>query len=126
MRRVFHIILSFSLMVATTGLSISKHYCGNSVVHTTLGTEAKSCMPGMDMGHGCCDEETETHIVEDDFQISHSDIHLNPEYDLLISYLVTVVNLAPEFNPTSHYIAFDTGPPVPDEPLYVMVQSFLL
>jgi hypothetical protein len=118
--------MSVTLILATTGLSISKHYCGNSIIHTALGTEAKSCMPGMDMNPGCCDNQTETIILDEDFQVSHSDLKIIPDYEILIAYLVTV--LAP-ISEQSNYLAlisYDTGPPVSAEPLYVKVQSFLL
>ena len=118
--------MTLTLILATTGLSISKHYCGSSLVRTTLGTEAESCMPGMDMGHGCCDEKTETLVVDDDFQITKSHIQVSTEYDLLVAYLMTeLVALAIE-SPLEPLIAFDTGPPVGTEPLYLVVQSFLL
>jgi len=126
MHRIFHIIMSVTLILATTGLSISKHYCGNSVVRTNLGTTAESCMPGMDMGHGCCDEQTETIILEDDFQLSHTNIKIAPEYDLLVSYLMTNLDTETVSSMEPGFLPFDTGPPVSAEPLYLKVQSFLL
>jgi hypothetical protein len=118
--------MSFTLMLATTGLSISKHYCGNSLVRTTLGTEAKSCLMDMEMGHGCCDDETETLVVEDDFQASHSKFELAPEYELLVAYLETALASTNGKSLAQPLIPTNTGPPLGSEPLYVKVQSFLL
>ena len=120
--------MSITLILATTGLSISKHYCGSSLVRTTLGTEAKSCMMDMDMdmGQGCCDNETETLVVEDDFQASHSKFELGPEYELLVAYLQTELTSINEKSVAQPLIPTNTGPPMGSEPLYVKVQSFLL
>ena len=126
MHRIFHILLSFTLILATTGLSISKHYCGSSVVKTNLGTQAESCMPDMDMGHGCCDEKTETIILDDDFQLSNSNIKIAPEYDLLVAYLVSELRIVTQSPNPKTLIPLNTGPPVGTEPLYLKVQSFLL
>jgi hypothetical protein len=113
-------------MLATTGLSISKHYCGSSLVRTSLGTEAKSCMPDMDMGHGCCDEKTETLVIDDDFQLTKSNFKIAPEYDLLVAYLVNELVAVPERSNLQSLTFFDTGPPVAAEPVYLKAQSFLL
>lgn len=118
--------MSFTLILATTGLSISKHYCGSSVVRTTLGTEAESCMPDMDMDPGCCDNQTETIILDDDFQVSHSNFKFIPEYEILVAYLVTVIAPILEQSNYLTLISDDTGPPVSAEPLFLTVQSFLL
>jgi len=118
--------MSFVLILATTGLSISKHYCGNSLIRTTLGTEAKSCAMDMDMGHGCCDNETETLVIEDDFQVSQANFELAPEYELLVAYLATELASVNGKSVTQIPIPTNTGPPLGSEPLYVKVQSFLL
>ena len=125
MRRAFHILVCFTLVLATTGLSISKHYCGNSLVRTSLGTEVKSCMPDMDMGSGCCDEKTETLVIEDDFELSQSQIKIVPAYDLLIAYLISELDIEPAETNYSVLTFNDTGPPE-TEPLYLRVQSLLL
>lgn len=126
MRRIFHILMAVTLILATTGLSISKHYCGNSIIHTTLGTEAKSCMPDMDMNQGCCDNQTETLILDDDFQLSNSNFKIIPEYEILVAYLVTLLIPIPEQSNYLSLISNDTDPPVSAEPLYLTVQSLLL
>lgn len=126
MHSIFHILMSVTLILATTGLSISRHYCGNSIIHTSLGTEAKSCMPDMDMNHGCCDNQTETVILDDDFQLSYSNFKIIPEYEILVAYSVTVLVPMPKQTNYRSLISNDTGPPVSAEPLYLTVQSFLL
>jgi hypothetical protein len=79
---------------------------------------------GMDMD--CCDEKTETLVVDDDFQLTKHTVNLHPEYDLLISYLLTNWISISNNSSSSSLTSFDTGPPVCTEPLYLRVQSFLL
>lgn len=65
-KKFSHIILSLLLLVSTIGLTISKHYCGNSFVSTSLFTEGESCCE-MD---GCCHNETDFYQVDEDFSIT--------------------------------------------------------
>jgi hypothetical protein len=83
-------------------------------------------MPGMDMGQGCCDEKTETMVLDDDFQLSQWEIDITPEYELLVAYLVTELGIITEHSSFESINPLNTGPPVHDEPLYLTVQSFLL
>lgn len=126
MRRFSQILMSFTLILATTGLSISKHYCNDLLIGTTLGTKAQSC--GMDKGDSsdCCQETTETQVLNEDFQISTSTFDLYPEYDLLVAYLVTDLVSSNIYENYSTLNFHNSGPPDKTEPLYISVQSFLL
>ena len=63
-RKITHIILSVFLMVSTTGITLSMHYCGGKWVSTSINKEAKSCCDGTD---GCCENKTLHFEVKDDF-----------------------------------------------------------
>ena len=63
LRRITHIILALFLMVATTGVTFSMHYCGGKYVSTSINTEAASCC---DDG-GCCENKSLHFEVEDDY-----------------------------------------------------------
>ena len=118
--------MSVTLILATTGLSISKHYCNDLLIGTTLGTKAQSC--GMDMSDSsdCCQETIETQILNEDFQISVSTFDLTPEYDLLVAYLVNELVPMDIYEEYSTLNIHNTGPPDKTEPIYLSVQSFLL
>ncbi|GJM30004.1 MAG: hypothetical protein DHS20C17_26390 [Cyclobacteriaceae bacterium] len=126
MRKAFNILMSFTLILATTGLSISKHYCDSMLVGTSIGSNAESC--AMDMGGDleCCDEKTETLILDDDFQISNLHIDLAPEYNLLIAYLSNELIYDVSAENSKSLTPLNTGPPVTAEPIFQKVQSFLL
>ncbi|MCH1437577.1 MAG: hypothetical protein L7U70_05785 [Flavobacteriales bacterium] len=62
-RKIAHIALSVFLMVATTGVTFSMHYCGGKYVSTSINTEAESCC---DDGE-CCENKSLHFEVEDDY-----------------------------------------------------------
>ncbi len=51
------------LLVATTGITFSMHYCGGKLVSTSIFKEAKSCCGGM----GCCKNKIIHYEVKDDY-----------------------------------------------------------
>ena len=61
-----HIVLSVLLLVATTGLAISKHYCGGELISTSVLGEAESCCDSGD----CCKNETEHIQLDVDYSVS--------------------------------------------------------
>lgn len=62
-RRFSHIILALLLLSTTTGMAISKHFCGDSLVSTVLFGEADSCC---DSG-SCCQNESSFYQLNEDF-----------------------------------------------------------
>jgi hypothetical protein len=67
-KRVSHIGLIFLLLSATTGMTVSKHYCGNFLVSTVFFGEAESCC---DSGN-CCHNESAFYQLDEDFSIPAS------------------------------------------------------
>src|SRR5690554_2125540 len=62
-RNVSHIVLALLLLSATTGMAVSKHFCGDFLISTSLYTEAETCC---DDGN-CCQNETIFYQVDEDF-----------------------------------------------------------
>jgi hypothetical protein len=72
LRTVTNIVTSCLLLVSTTGLAVSKHYCGGDLVSVELKTEADACCDdGM-----CCNTETQFLQLEEDFIASTTSIDL--------------------------------------------------
>ncbi|MDF9795624.1 hypothetical protein OKW21_000887 [Catalinimonas alkaloidigena] len=70
-RKLIHIILSMILLLSTTGVAISKHYCGGELSAVEVGHEKMSCCDEPDdMPEDCCHDEQLTFLVEQDFQLS--------------------------------------------------------
>lgn len=117
-----NIILSLLLLFTTTGLSVSKHFCGDELISTTLFAEAESCC---DAG-GCCSTESETYQLDEDFSVSPAvGMPASPEMDL-ISF--APVSRAPETMAAESNIALKYAEPPPPEIGTVLskVQSYLL
>jgi len=64
LRKIAHIILALFLLVSTTGVTLSMHYCGGKLVSTSINKEAKTCCDGTG---GCCENKTVHFEVEDDY-----------------------------------------------------------
>jgi hypothetical protein len=62
-KKAGHIILGLLLLFTTTGITISKHYCGNNLKSVTFMTEPVSCCDE----DGCCHNDYETYLLDDDF-----------------------------------------------------------
>jgi hypothetical protein len=58
-----HITLSFLLLLATTGMAVSKHFCGDFLVSTVLFSKPDSCCDD----DNCCHNELEFYQVDEDF-----------------------------------------------------------
>jgi hypothetical protein len=126
-KKFFHIALSLMLLVATTGMAISKHYCGGELSQVEMGVEKMHCCDDpQDMPEDCCSDEHITfQIPQEDFQLSHFDFEC-AELALIaaLPYLdfsglfAEQADFTPPFDPyTSPLIAHD---------LPVMLQSFLI
>jgi len=55
------------LLVSTSGLAVSKHYCGDDLVSVEIGAEADSCCDD----DACCQTETQHLQLVDDFVASN-------------------------------------------------------
>jgi len=80
MKRAGNLIVILLLLTATGGLSITRHYCGQSIVSFSLFSTPKPCC-----GSDCdkCHNEFSFNKVTDDFTVSSSDevkslITINP------------------------------------------------
>jgi hypothetical protein len=69
LKKVVHISLIVVLLVSTTGVTVYKHYCGNSLVSKSIGIPTKNCCY-----KGCnkCKNELSFLKVTDNFQLENS------------------------------------------------------
>nr|WKN38609.1 hypothetical protein K4G66_07825 [Tunicatimonas sp. TK19036] len=128
MRQILSILLLLSVLLSSTGLTMTKHFCGEALAHVSLRDEAKSCcsdeekeqMPG-----DCCHDETEQ-LTLDTFQLDHQTVQLQPLAILTLHVFANIFQVFPE-NPTVSplWTAFHS-PPLPEIAVYLRVQSFLI
>lgn len=123
LKKASHIILSILLLIAITGLTISKHYCGEELVSTSLFSEAESCCESSD----CCKNETETYQLDEDFSVSS--ITEIPELMQLDLFAVALVLLTCEIDESENrhnFILADLPPPPKIQTALSTRQSYLL
>ena len=64
-RKTVHILLTLLLLTITIGFSVSKHYCGSSLVEVSINSETEPCCGDMDNSN-CCHIETEYFQLKED------------------------------------------------------------
>lgn len=70
LRKIIYIVLVLFLMVATTGITFSKHYCGDEIVCVSLSSEHQSCCAEGEIN--CCKIITEKIQLVDNYLVSQS------------------------------------------------------
>lgn len=129
-KKIANICLALVLMVATAGITLNKHYCLGQLKSVSVFQEAESCMSKMEMDEDscpmeCCDDTSEEYKLEEFKQVSFEHKFFTPELRLIaiITYYFAnadVVTNSPNLS-YSQYL-----PPLIDQDIPVMVQSFLL
>ena len=63
-KRISHIVVAALLLFATTGMTVHQHYCQGSLVETSIFHELDFCCGE---GADCCNNESETFQLDEDF-----------------------------------------------------------
>lgn len=110
LRKFTHIVLTMFLMVATTGVTFSMHYCGGKLKSVSINYESKSCC---DMKGGCCHNESIHFEVKEDFV---SPVYVENdkvvELDILFPILFVLdFELLPEVEKTFETFPDTSAPP---------------
>jgi hypothetical protein len=123
LRKITNIVVALFLLVSTTGITISMHYCGGKYVSSSINKEAKPCCDG---SGGCCENKTLHFEVKDDYvnvaQIENSKI---VELDILFPILFAL-NLELLPLEEKHELAFyDSSPPPKIQTRLSLLQTYL-
>ena len=118
-----HIILSLLLLLSTTELAVSKHYCGGELISTSVFTEADSCCDSGD----CCKNETEVFQLDEDFSVSTAlELPETIQLDLLaVSFVVLNLNMK-ENSFVDEFLITNSPPPLNIQTSLAKRQSYLL
>lgn len=126
MRQLISIILLFTIGISSSGLTLAKHFCGDSLAEVQLNQVVKSCCsdPG-EMPDDCCHNELEQALL-DSFSFD-AKIQLWPVFVLLLDYALTNnLEFLPLIIDHSGLQAANHSPPLPISEVYLWVQSFLI
>ncbi len=66
-KKISHIIFALILMVTTMGVTVSQHFCGNSLKSVAIQAAPDHCCG---IPCGCCHDESVTIKIEDDFFVT--------------------------------------------------------
>lgn len=114
----------FLVTVATSGVAITKHYCGNRVASiSVLGDGGCSCGK-MEPKSGCCHSERSFFHVDDDFSVT-------PVQSLSIAQVSLIALIAYQvkfelYDEDKFYSFLYYKPPIPDRDVQALIQSFLI
>jgi len=122
-RKITHIVLTIYLLVSTTGITFSIHYCGDKYVTTSINKEAQSCCNKKD---GCCKNKT--------IHLNSTDNYLNSiegnnirivELDTLFPAIFPLVFKASPLSHGALETYTDTSPPIPINTFLSLLQTYL-
>lgn len=120
-KRFGHIILALILFVVTTGMTISTHYCGESVKDLSFLSEVDSCC---EMPDGCCHDEIITLKIEDSFSISSYSFDFS-EVVLELPAIIELVDIE-AIASTEIYFLIHLSPPLKIQTILSSLQNYRL
>ncbi len=138
MKRIISIFLSLIILVSSTGLTLSTHYCLGRAVDTELmlGNQNLSCgMGDMDaicetagdvtsfMPTGCCDNDHFSIQIKDDFEKVTSKIFFEKHFLYALTYTYLFNNQIQAEQEVAH---LEIYPPPLEQDYQSLYQSFLL
>lgn len=109
-KRISHITLMFLLIISTTGIAVSKHYCNSTLVSTSFFSESESCCNS----ENCCHNESQFIKLDEDF--STPSLSELPDITEIKLSALTENTFCPlyEENKTKGYLTVRKPPPKPD------------
>lgn len=125
MRKIVNIFLVLLLLFSTTGVAISKHYCGEILQSVTVNHSPKSCCDGQDMPDDCCSNEMS---IDKTDELHLSQLKMDLTYSPYLLYFATVglFDFTIEQSNTKGYFAFYDSPPIAEQDIFILDQAFLL
>ncbi|MBK3517021.1 HYC_CC_PP family protein [Carboxylicivirga marina] len=91
LKQISHILLISVLLISTTGMTVSKHYCGGSLIDVKIFSELKTCCD--DIGTSkCCHNESEHFELDEDFVVETNNVEFQEAIlDLLLPFIQSFV-----------------------------------
>lgn len=81
LKRVAHIFLILLLVFSTTGLTITRHYCGRNLVDTSIYSSSHNCCEGKCPG---CHNERINIRITDNFESTQSHVNFTAGFKNLL------------------------------------------
>lgn len=124
LRKITHIVLSMILLVSTTGISFSMHYCGGELISASVNTKAETCCDG---SGGCCENKTIHVEIEDDYVCPvYTDSTNIEEIDFLFPILFVLHTELIEENIKANFAFNGSSSPPPTQTRLALLQTYLI
>lgn len=122
-RKITHIILSLFLMVVTTEVTLSMHYCSGELVSTSINKESKSCCDG---AGGCCENRTLRLEIDDDY-VTPLQLQVFEPFEIVTLFTILVnLNLeSADDESKAVYDLSDSPPPPLTNTRLALLQAYL-
>ena len=126
MKKTASISLALLLMVATIGVTVSRHYCGSILVNTSFVPQiADACDIDMPMDADDCEDDHQHYNVDSPLQLLSLNYDLAPSFAWVKDLPVLIIKKSSENQFTTKFLA-DISPPPSEPDIYASVQAFLL
>jgi hypothetical protein len=133
MKKILSILLAVVFFITSTGFTISSHKCGGKVHKQNINLTAENLNCGMEESEkdsctdneiqgNCCQNEFQNFKITDDYQ--RIDFGSSFEIQHLIAFTYTLTELVLENKTYAKHLIYT--PPLPDEDIPVLIQSFLI
>lgn len=124
-KKIGNTLLAITLLVATTGVTLNKHYCMGRLKSLAVNVHAEQCFSGEQEKMPCCEDVSQELKVEEvttpdfDFEIKPAAYQLSAVTWILYDFYANDQELeVPSF---TYY-----SPPLPDADFQIKHQVFLL
>ncbi len=118
------------LIVASSGLTLNKHYCMGELRSVAIHKHAPNCYELIgedgDMEMDCCENTSDLYQVDDEQQLTKLSVDLKPDLKLVASVTFFLLDLAIIDAPSNQSEYLNYKPPLIAQDVPVLVQSFLL
>lgn len=124
-KNIANTFLAIILLIATTGVTLNKHYCMGRLKSIAVNEHAEHCYDGEEEQMPCCKDISEELKIEEVTTVAF-DFDATPDlYQLAIVNYVLLEDVAVGFEYAKpHFQHY--SPPLPDQDIPVLIQSFLI
>lgn len=116
-------LLVMLLLFATTGVTLSKHYCMGRLMSVEINDHAQGCQDADENKMPCCENTTEELRIEQ-LQKTVFDVDLTTEMSLVNEVAYILIDVDPQLV-TYPFIDLN-APPLIAKDIPVLVQQFLI
>ena len=121
-RSLSHIILAFLLLSSTTGMAVSKHFCDEFLISTSIFSESEPCCDDGD----CCHNETAFFQVDEDFSTPQTVNAPDLQEIAVLGFTILVFNQIPADELTKTFHNNNSPPPSTVTEFLSLRQVYLL